>query len=56
MKYLLAILLVISANAKLLSFADGIEIKKSGGYAEGAYVEWTGPTSDKYTVYVKEGS
>jgi len=56
MKYLLAILLVISANAKLLSFAAGIEIKKSGGYAEGAYVEWTGPTSDKYTVYVKEGS
>jgi len=35
--------------------ASGISIKRSEGYAEGAYVEWTGPTSDKYQVYYSNG-
>ena len=55
MKYLLSILLIISVSAKFMSFASTIEIKKSGGYAEGAYVEWTGP-NEKYTVYIVSGT
>ena len=55
MKYLLSILLIICTSAKLLSFAPAIEIKKSGGYKEGAYVEWTGPT-EVYNVYILSGT
>ena len=44
-------------NSKFLSFlgASGISIKKSDGYSEGAYVQWTGPTSDEYNVYYSNG-
>ena len=55
MKYILLILVIISASAKFMSFAPTIEIKKSGGYAEGAYVEWTGP-NEKYIVYIVSGT
>ena len=55
MKYILSILLIISATAKFISFASTIEIKKSGGYNEGAYVEWTGP-NEKYNVYIVSGT
>ena len=55
MRYILLILLIISSNAKFLSFASTIEIQKSGGYAEGAYVEWTGPNTIYY-VYIISGT
>ena len=44
-------------GAKNISFltASGISITKSGGYAEGAFVEWTGSTSDEYSVYYGNG-
>jgi hypothetical protein len=32
------------------------EITKTGGYGNGGYVQWTGSTSDKYTVYVQSGN
>ena len=35
--------------------ASGISITNSGGYAEGAFVEWTGPTSDQYSIYYSSG-
>ena len=44
---------------KFLSFAtmpSTYEITKTGGYGNGGYVQWTGSTSDKYTVYVQNGS
>ena len=45
------------SRAKNISFlgASGISITKSGGYAEGAFVEWTGPTSDEFSVYYGSG-
>jgi len=33
----------------------GFSIQKSEGYAEGAYVQWVGPTSDEYSVYYSNG-
>ena len=44
-------------NHKNLSFlgASSISITKSAGYAEGAYVMWTGSTSDEYSVYYSNG-
>ena len=41
---------LLKQNVSLLA-ASGITITKSEGYAEGAYVEWTGSTSDEYSVY-----
>ena len=39
---------------KPLIFATGsLAIKRSGGYEEGAFVEWKGPNSDTYSVYYK---
>ena len=35
--------------------AAGVSITKSGGYEEGAYVEWSGSTSDEYSVYYSSG-
>ena len=55
MRYILLIILIISSSTKFLSFASTIEIKKSGGYAEGAYVEWTGPFVN-YNVYIVSGT
>ena len=55
MRYILLIILIISSSTKFLSFASTIEIKKSGGYAEGAYVEWTGPFAN-YNVYIVSGT
>jgi len=55
MRYILLILLIISSNAKFLSFVSTIEIQKSGGYAEGAYIEWTGP-NEIYNVYIVSGT
>ena len=42
---------------KYISFlgASGISITKSAGYEEGAFVEWTGSTSDEYSVYYSSG-
>ena len=34
---------------------EGITIKKSEGYSEGAYVTWTGPEDDEYAVYYSTG-
>ena len=34
---------------------EGITIKKSEGYSEGAYVIWTGPEDDEYAVYYSTG-
>jgi len=44
-------------NHKNVSFlsASSISITKSAGYAEGAYVMWTGSTSDEYSVYYSNG-
>jgi pectate lyase len=36
--------------------ATSLSISDSAGYEEGAYVEWTGSTSDEYSVYYKKGS
>ena len=42
----------MSVNAVDVSMA----ITESSGYEEGAYVEWTGSTSDEYKVYYKSGN
>ena len=44
------------ADSKLNSYleASEITITKSGGYEEGAFVEWTGSTSDEYSVYYSD--
>ncbi len=48
---------MIFESRKFLSLTTaGISITKSGGYAEGAFVEWSGSTSDEYSVYYKSGS
>ena len=57
------ILLISNVNsinligAKNISFLEdtGISITKSSGYAEGAFLEWTGPTSDEYSVFYSSG-
>ena len=44
---------------KFLSFASmpsTYAITKVGGYGNGGYVQWTGSTTDKYTVYIQSGS
>ena len=35
--------------------AASITLKKSEGYTEGAYVQWTGPTDEEYSVYYSDG-
>ena len=45
---------LLKQNVSLLA-ASGITITKSEGYTEGAYVEWTGSTSDEYSVYYSSG-
>ena len=52
--FLLLFILIFSTiqTFKLRGLSEeGITIKKSEGYSEGAYVTWTGPEDDEYAVY-----
>ncbi|MGN1412141.1 MAG: dockerin type I domain-containing protein [Oscillospiraceae bacterium] len=40
---------ILSVNA-----VENVSITESSGYEEGAYVEWTGSTSDEYSVFYKK--
>ena len=65
MKGFLTILIILISSSytfnligsKQISFLSdsGITIKKSEGYNEGAYITWTGPDDDQYTVYYSTG-
>jgi len=53
------LILLSSITAKFLSFAtmpSAFAVDRVGGYGNGGYVQWTGPTTDKYTVYVQRGT
>lgn len=43
-----------SLRVSATSDVSTIAVSKANGYEEGAYVEWTGSTSDEYSVYYKE--
>ena len=46
----------LSSNPKpiiLATTSGSLSIKRSGGYEEGAFVEWKGPNSETYSVYYK---
>ena len=43
-----------SLRVSATSEVSTIAVSKANGYEEGAYVEWTGSTSDEYSVYYKE--
>ena len=56
--FLLLFILIFSTiqTFKLRGLSEeGITIKKSEGYSEGAYVTWTGPEDDEYAVYYSTG-
>ena len=56
--FLLLFILIFSTiqTFKLRGLSEeGITIKKSEGYSEGAYVIWTGPEDDEYAVYYSTG-
>ena len=44
-------------GSKYISYFQdtALSITKSSGYAEGAYVEWSGPTSEEYSVFYSNG-
>ena len=52
--YINSLNLIGSKYISLLG-AAGVSITKSGGYEEGVYVEWSGSTSDEYSVYYRSG-
>ncbi|MCC8069200.1 MAG: dockerin type I domain-containing protein [Ruminococcus sp.] len=43
-------------SASSVYAVEDITVTEVAGYEEGAYVEWTGSTSDEYSVYYKSGS
>lgn len=43
-----------SLSVSATSNASTPAVSEANGYEEGAYVEWTGSTSDEYSVYYKE--
>jgi len=48
-------LVLLDSKSFLLFNSNGISITKSEGYREGAYVQWTGPTKEEYSVYYSNG-